>query len=427
MEEYKKIVPVQFVADENSLKTLEMQVEGVVKGIKIDVDLPTKTDVKSLKSLEQTKEEEESQDSIASILQAQYESYSRIQEMKRHSKEYTREQIEDEKTVLDNLKQQTTELGTDGQLKVLEEKRRIASEILNLAQLDTKESKAKTKELSEQLKFLNKNFKFESSNGSTGESVSQSMRKIGGTFNLTSWISTLSAFKVGLVAGLVSVGAQFISQMKQTFDDAISSGQDAMSDFLDASRMSSSSTRETMFTWGFNQQQAYGYNQAMAAMGWSSFEDYMYGTDTERAKFYAVMTDFANQYTQLENEGFFDDMLDQQIKQYKFEQEQKIMDTEFYTKYYDELLAIKEFQRLWKEFWMNMLKPFLNLFGIKGTVKADSAKADEVLSAYANNATSFDQRKTYTITLNNKFDVKSKEDATYISNDVYNRVAVAMQ
>lgn len=425
MEEYKKIVPVQFVADENSLKTLEMQVEGVVKGIKIDVDLPTKTDVKSLRSLEQTKEEEESQDSIASILQAQYESYSRIQEMKRHSKEYSQEQIEDEKAILDNLRQQTAELGTDGQLEVLDEKRRIAMQILELAQLDTKESKTKTKELKEQLKYLDENFKIESSE--TGSSIKESMSKIGGTFNLGSWISTLSTFKVGLVAGLVAVGAEFISKMKQTFDDAISSGQDAMNDFLDASRMSSSSTRQTMFTWGFNQQQAYGYNQAMSALGWSSLEDYMYSTDSEQAKFYATMTDFATQYSMLEQRGFFDDMLDYQIDQYKFEQEKKIRDVEFYNKYYNEYRAMEELKYRFRAGLMELLSPILKLFPKSSSVEANKAKADEVLSAYANNSSSYDQRKNYTVTMNNQFDVKSKDDAASITSYLENRVVVAIQ
>lgn len=423
MEEYKKIVPVQFVADKDSLKTLEMQVEGVVKGIKIDVDLPTKTNIKSLKTSDST-EEKETQDSIASILQAQYESYSRIQEMKRHSSRYTQEDIENEQQVLETLKQQTAELGTDGQLEILDEKRKLAAQILELSQLDTKESKAKTKELMNQLKYLDKNFKVEDT-GAKG-SIKGSMMNVARSLNLTSFIQTLSVFKLGLVAGLVNVGAQFISSMKDMFKDAISDGQQAIGDLLDASRMSSASTRQTMFTWGFNQEQAYGYNQAMSAMGWNSFEDYMYGTDTERNQFYSVMTDFANQYAQLEQSGFFDNLLDQQIGQYELDQEKKIADAEFYKENFEYLKTIQEVQLEWREFWMDLLKPVLQLFH-KSEVKADSAKADEVLSAYSNNATSFDQRKTYTISLNNSFDVKDNANSKRIADDLYNQVLMGIQ
>lgn len=229
----------------------------------------------------------------------------------------------------------------------------------------------------------------------------------------------LTGFSKGFIGGLAATGAVFIAALGKTFKE----GKEAAEELLDSSRMSSSNTRDTMFEWGTNRAGAYGVNQAMDIMGYTSQEDLMWASSEEQKKFMEIQNKFADKYLEMQESGKFDELLETQIEMAELEKDIQMREAEFYAENEDSIKAIKEASLKIKEVtvkifggiskWINNLG-----FGHDDVAKADTAKATEILQNYAT-TTNNNQRST-NIRIDNSFNNQAGADQTSVETALSN-------
>lgn len=106
--------------------------------------------------------------------------------------------------------------------------------------------------------------------------------------------------------------------------DVIKSVQSEMSEMLQSSLMTSSTTRSNVFKYGLSAGQNYGFVKARSYLGIESSEDLMYMNAQQSEMFQSIMTEYSRKYNELYNKGFFDTLLKYQVERAKFQDEIEI-------------------------------------------------------------------------------------------------------
>lgn len=96
-----------------------------------------------------------------------------------------------------------------------------------------------------------------------------------------------------------------------------------MGEMLEASLLTSGTTRKNVFTYGMTAGQSYGFEKTKTAMGISD-EDLMYMNPKQAQLFQKTMTKYATEYNKLYDEGFFDTLMEYQIERQKFQDDVEI-------------------------------------------------------------------------------------------------------
>ena len=122
------------------------------------------------------------------------------------------------------------------------------------------------------------------------------------------------AISRGLKSSVSWFKNKFIDAFKGAFKDSISE----MKNMLEYSQLSSSHTRDLAFGYGFSSSQAYGFNQALRAVGLKDEEDLFYANTQELTQFRKSFEKYSNYYEDLYNSGFFDTMQDYQFEMQDF-------------------------------------------------------------------------------------------------------------
>ena len=228
--------------------------------------------------------------------------------------------------------------------------------------------------------------------------------------------SILTGFRTSFIGGLAATGAVFIASLAKTLKD----GQEAAKELLASNRMSNSGTRETMFDWGTSRAGAYGVNQAMDIMGYSSQEDFMMADPDEQKQFLEIQKKFANKYIEMQESGLFEEMLQSQIEMAEFEKELEMQEAEFYMENQESIMKIKEFTM---QIQMILVKMFgwITKLGNPTYTKVDTKKASDILQSYSTTTTN---NKTTSVSIDNSFNNQGVSDQSSVENALHQMLNV---
>lgn len=458
MDKFTKVIPIKFDVKDASLKEAERKIDNFTKqfqdGMSFDglkEELETAFESKAMiaqvdeliaeleglhgaeidafrSSLEAYREQLNPVKSMNQLLEAQYELHQQIAELEKDGG--SSENLETLRQMSSELESQIALMGTDGQLAILEERRRIEQEILELSALDTKEARDKVKELEQQAKWLGKTYDISKDEHDdkkqTGmdivkggvEGLGKNFDVVGSDFSdMTSSLGgILSGFQKGFVGGLVATGAAFIASLGKTLKD----GAEAAKELLASNRMSDSGTRETMFDWGTSRAGAYGVNQAMDIMGYSSQEDFMMADPNEQKQFLELQKKFANKYIEMQESGLFEEMLQSQIEMAEFEKELEMQEAEFYMENQESIMAIKEFT-MQIQMILVQLFGWITKLGNPKYTKVDTKKASDILQSYSTTTTN---NKTTSVSIDNSFNNQGISDQSSVENALHQMLNV---
>ena len=110
----------------------------------------------------------------------------------------------------------------------------------------------------------------------------------------------------------------------RSFEDIAKSVTEEMGTILKHSLLTSSTTRSNVFGFGMSSGESYGFEKAKSALGNLSTEDLMYMNPKQASLFQKTMTQYAQEYNKLYDEGFFDTLMEYQVERAKFQDEIEI-------------------------------------------------------------------------------------------------------
>lgn len=195
---------------------------------------------------------------------------------------------------------------------------------------------------------------------------------------------------------------QFIDAFKSAFKDSISE----MKNILEYSQLSSSRTRDLAFGYGFSSSQAYGFTQALRAVGLESEEDLFYANTQELAQFRKSFEKYSNYYEDLYNSGFFDTMQDYQFEMQDFKMSLTQEVIQFFINNKD---LIKTGMKGLLEISKTLLQLFSWLVSAFGNTN-QALETSEILSQYSNVT-----NNSRTVSINNNFNGVGKNDERWLA------------
>lgn len=459
MDKFVKVIPIKFDVKDASLREAERKIDIFTKnfqdGMSFDNlkdELESAFESKAMisqiddliaeldglqgaeidafrSSLEEYRKQLNPVKSMNDLLETQYDIHKQIEELQKNDS--NGENLETLRQISAELESQISLMGTDGQLSILEKRREIEEEIIQLSALDTKEAKEKIKNLQEQAKWLGKTYdiskdehegkKDKAFNVATSglEGLSRNGSVFGSEFSsmTSSFSGVLSGFQKGFIGGLVATGAAFIASLGKTLKE----GQEAAEELLGASRMSDSNTRETMFSWGTSRAGAYGVNQAMDIMGFNSQEDFMMADPSEQKRFMEIQTKFANKYLDLKESGLFEEMFESQIEMAEFEKELEEQRAEFYMENQESIMDIKQATLQIQQILIKIFGWLLKVGNPTYTKKNNAATASDALQSYSNSTSNY---KTTNVSIDNSFNNQSTSDKSSVENALHDMLNV---
>ena len=391
MNEYKKSIDVEIKLNKKSIEKAEKDLDGI-KNIKINTD-----DIDEL-----AKKIVETQNTLNKMLKDNSASAADIAKQQK---------------ILDETMLETDRLGTKQKMDLLELIKKTEQEIEKSSKNSTKEVKAKTKEIEKQKETKNKENKeqeraqekFEKSQAKIGSDLGKTaLSQLGGIGQTAS--SAISAGQgaasqaaaagmsggsmaaAGAVAGAAVIAAKAIEYGANTIKDAITQGREIANELLNASKLSSPETRETMFQYGFDYAQSYGWQQAMEALGFSSEEDLWYADPEQQQLFWDTMEQFANTYTTLANDGFFKELTQYNVEMATLKKEYELEQAKFYVENKD---VIKKYYEVSFRFQSAILEFIAELGRVLFNDKSlSSSEVGNIMSDYKYTNTTFNINNT---------------------------------
>ena len=199
---------------------------------------------------------------------------------------------------------------------------------------------------------------------------------------------------------LKSVGTWFLDGIKSTFKTA----WEELNTILSYSKLSSSTTRDLAFSYGFNASQSYGFSKAKTALGLQSEEDLMYMNEQERKQFLTAFNKYTEKYDKLYDQGFFEQLQDYQVEMNEFKEDMKLEVVQFFIENKNEIkTALKAMIELSK-FTIKALS-----FLVRGTGSGNVMSASDIVNNYGS--------RSVNVKVDNTFNGVSKENATQITSN----------
>lgn len=232
----------------------------------------------------------------------------------------------------------------------------------------------------------------------------ESIKKIGE--ELTSTLSTgLQKTMSAIGTDLKNVFNDIVDNFKVSMEDVISE----MSDMLDYSQLSSSTTRDLAFGYGFSSSEAYGYEKALSAVGLESEEDLFYANTQELEQFREAFEKYSSQYESLYDSGFFETMQEYQYEMADFKNEMQLEIIEFFMNNKDTIKAGMNAIMDISEVVLKIFGWLVDVFGSDSNT--ETAAASDIVSQYTNTNTN-----NTTVSVSNTFNNVAKEDESWLAN-----------
>lgn len=198
-----------------------------------------------------------------------------------------------------------------------------------------------------------------------------------------------------------SVFNDIVDNFKVSLKDTISE----MSNMLEYSQLSSSKTRELALGYGFSSSEAYGYTQAMQAVGLESEEDLFYANAQELKQFREAFEKYSNYYTELYDSGFFETMQDYQFAMADFRKELQMEVITFFMDNKNVIKAAMEGIISVGKFLVQSLGWIINLLGGSSRV----ASTSDIISNYTSS------NRTNNVNISNTFNNVAKNDEQWLA------------
>ncbi len=189
-------------------------------------------------------------------------------------------------------------------------------------------------------------------------------------------------FREGLSKGLTTL----IGVNESGFGALTSLAKDAwgeLQSLVEYSKLSTKDVREQMFSYGFTFAENYAFDKTMGLLGLGDVEDLWYLNQQEQSKFMEKFGEYSDRYTQLYDQGFFEDMQEYNWEMEEFKEDLRYSIIQWMVDNKDIIKSGMEAIMTIAE-WI--LKFFGWIFGGGGTVSESekAAKTSEILNTYGN-------------------------------------------
>lgn len=174
--------------------------------------------------------------------------------------------------------------------------------------------------------------------------------------------------------------------VKKGFDSVLTSFKEAWTDLRELvgySKLSTRSVREQMFSYGFTFAENYAFDKTMGLLNLNDVEDLWYLNQQEQNKFMEKFGEYSDRYTQLYDQGFFEEMEQYDWEMQEFKEDLKYSFIQWFV---DNRDVIKSGMEAIMTIAKWVLKIFGAIFGSGGTVSESekAAKTAEILNTYGN-------------------------------------------
>ena len=203
---------------------------------------------------------------------------------------------------------------------------------------------------------------------------------------------------------------KMVDKAGQFFEQTIKNAIKELDNMLNYSQLSSSKTRDLAFGYGFSASQAYGWTNALKAVGLESEEDLFYANEQEMAQFREAFEKYSNYYTELYDSGFFEQLQEYQFEMYQFKKDMEMEVIRFFMNNKD---TIKSGMKAIVTIASMLAQAFgwlVNLFD--RAVNPTTASTADVVSQYNQTTNS----SVVNANVNNTFNGVSATDAAWLSN-----------
>lgn len=99
---------------------------------------------------------------------------------------------------------------------------------------------------------------------------------------------------------------------------------------MEFGKLSNRETRDLAFEYGFSSSQAYGYTKALKTTGLSSMEDLAFAKTAEKERFFEAFEKYSERYSQLYDDGFFEDMEEYNFEMAQFQEDMNLEIARFF-------------------------------------------------------------------------------------------------
>lgn len=197
--------------------------------------------------------------------------------------------------------------------------------------------------------------------------------------------------------------------LKKTLKDS----WEELGNMLDYSLLSNQHTRELAFTYGFSGSQAYGYDKAMALMGFSSEEDYMYATGEQKKQFAELFAKYTNKYSELYDSGFFEEYRNFQVEMADFKQEVQMKFIKFFMDHKDTIMGAMEAILKLTEGVLSILDFLVRVFGGGRSSSQRISETNDIINSYGGNTNTSNNTN---IKIDNTFNNVDRESQNWLAN-----------
>lgn len=215
------------------------------------------------------------------------------------------------------------------------------------------------------------------------------------------------SLQTSLKGMLMGVATSFLGQLKGVLSGALNE----LSSMTDFSKMTNAEVRELKLGYGFSSSQAYGYTQAMSAMGFSSMEDLMWADSQQLELFRKAFDKYTQYYEETMTPEYVAKQFEYQVAMKEFKMDLQNSVISFFMDHKDTIMKLMDFSMKFMEAVMTLLGSIVDGFSSRG--RAESSRAREtssILNAYTSNA------RTTNVNQTNNFNNVSRQDQTWLQN-----------
>lgn len=203
---------------------------------------------------------------------------------------------------------------------------------------------------------------------------------------------------------LMSALNGFIRNLKNTFKEA----WEELHTMLQFSQLSNRNTRDLAFRYGFNSSQAYGFSQAMSAVGLQDETALMFADPQQKQQFVEAFKKYTTQYAELYDSGFF-----RELQEYEYEMRMFKMDVThelvgFFMSHKDTIMQAMQALIKIAEVTIGIMSWLEETFNVNPD--KNIASTSDVISQYTQTSKNTD------IKFYNNFNNVTRQDEQWISN-----------
>ena len=243
----------------------------------------------------------------------------------------------------------------------------------------------------------------QAANSGNGKEAGDGTNKYAKVLQVAVKFTGLDGFSKEIMKSIDGVKNLITKQFTDIFTDAFSNALKETNNILAFSKLSNATTRDYALSYGFSSSEAYGYNQAMNMLGFTSEEDLYYANTQELKQFREAFDKYSEQYTKLYDSGFFTDLQEYQVEMKELKQDLILELVQFFVDNKDIIKTVMSAI-------LTIAKTVLNLLSFLVGSNSNVASTSDILNNYSQ------IQRNKNVTLNNTFNGIGKQDEAFAQN-----------